>query len=226
MSSMHHDPEGRLPREKVAIVGVGGTGSHILDFISRMPVEKIHLFDGDVLCEKNTRRSPGVIDLGGITPNKAVFYAQRYESAHPCIQAFGEYIEDKNVERLAQYTTVFLSSAGGSIKRRILEVCRDNRIVLINVGMGATKNENSLLEGIVGTTICLPDSHERSYRYISRGNPDPSRIDDNHQTIELNALNAALAVIRWKKYLGIYEDGSCELDSCYWTVNNSLINRP
>lgn len=225
VTAMHLDPSRRLAHEKVAIIGVGGTGSHILDFISRMPVAEIHLFDGDELSEDNTARSPGVVHtvaMDDASRNKAVLHAMRYASLHPNIQGFGEYIIETNVDRLARYTTVFLSIDGGKIKRRVLEVCLENEIVLVNVGMGVVKDQDDRLAGLVGVTMALPEAHDHVHQCF--GLDDPVQVDDNHQTIELNALNAALAVIRWKKHLGIYTDKSRTLDMCYSTGTNALYN--
>ena len=225
LTAMAHDPGGRLPRERVAIVGVGGTGSHILDFVSRMPVAEIHLFDGDDLSPENTTRSPGLVDITparGQTSNKAELHAARYASLHPNIQAFADYVDDTNVDRLARYTTVFLSIDGGKIKRRILELCIGHGIVLVNVGMGVLKGQDDRLTGLLGVTMCLPDAHDHVHQCF--GLDDPVQLDDNHQTIELNALNAALAVIRWKQLLGVYADNSRMLDTCYSIANNTLYN--
>ena len=225
VTAMAHDPAGRLPHERVAIVGVGGTGSHILDFVSRMPVAELHIFDGDELSPENSTRSPGVVHIapsGGQTLNKAKLYAARYASLHPNIQGFAEYIDDVNVDRLARYTTVFLSIDGGKIKRRVLEVCMEHGIVLINVGMGVLKGQEDRLTGLVGVTLCLPNAHDHVHKCF--GLDDSVQLDDNHQTIELNALNAALAVVRWKKLLGVYADNSRELDTCYSILNNTLYN--
>ena len=41
---------------------------------------------------------------------------------------------------------------------------------------------------------------------------------------ELNALNAALAVIKWKKIRGFYNDLTHELNSEYVIDGNKLIN--
>jgi len=38
----------KLENLKVAIIGAGGTGSYVLDFVAKTPVKEIHLFDGDV----------------------------------------------------------------------------------------------------------------------------------------------------------------------------------
>jgi len=44
---------------KVAIVGLGGTGSYVLDFVAKTPVGEIHLFDGDEFLQHNAFRTPG-----------------------------------------------------------------------------------------------------------------------------------------------------------------------
>ena len=225
VTAMDHDPADRLPHERIAIVGVGGTGSHILDFVSRMPVAEIHLFDGDDLSTENSTRVSGAVYVppeNGQTRNKATLHAARYASVHPNVRGFPDYISDANVHRLARYTTVFLSIDGGKIKRRILQVCMDQGTVLVNVGMGVLKGQDDRLVGLLGVTMCLPDAHDHVHHCF--GLDDPVQLDDNHQTIELNALNAALAVIRWKQLLGVYADNSGKLDTCYSIAHNTLYN--
>lgn len=225
VTPMDHDPTGVLSHERVAIIGVGGTGSHILDFISRMPVKEIHLFDGDTISEENTARTPGAVDLaaiGGGTLNKAKFHAERYANLHPNIKGFGQFIDDANVDCLDRYTTVFLSIDRGEIKRRILEVCMNHEIVLVNVGMGILKDHDDRLTGFVGVTMCLPDAYDHVPKCF--GIVEQAQLDDNHQTIELNAMNAALAVIRWKKLLGVYADNSRMLDTSYSISHHALYN--
>ena len=39
----------KLEAQKIAIIGLGGTGSYVLDFVAKTPVKEIHLFDGDTL---------------------------------------------------------------------------------------------------------------------------------------------------------------------------------
>ena len=53
----------KLAGSKIAIVGVGGTGSYLLDLVAKTPVTEIHLFDGDKLFAHNAFRSPGAATL-------------------------------------------------------------------------------------------------------------------------------------------------------------------
>ncbi len=48
--------------------------------------------------------------------------------------------------------------------------------------------------------------------------------DQNIQIADLNALSAALAVIRWKKYYGFYLDFQNECHSTYTLDRNLLIS--
>ena len=45
--------------KKIAIIGLGGTGSYVLDLVAKTPVKEIHLFDGDTFLQHNAFRSPG-----------------------------------------------------------------------------------------------------------------------------------------------------------------------
>ena len=79
-------PEGNILMRKflgmkIGIIGLGGTGSYILDYISKTPVEEIQLFDGDYLHNKNAFRSPGAIpieDLKNIQ-RKTDYFKKEYE---------------------------------------------------------------------------------------------------------------------------------------------------
>ena len=48
---------GKLEVDKVAIVGLGGSGSYVLDLVVKAPIGEIHLFDG-VTCSTTTPSVP------------------------------------------------------------------------------------------------------------------------------------------------------------------------
>src|ERR1700735_503349 len=62
--------------KKVAIVGVGGTGSYVLDLVAKTPVREIHLFDGDAFLQHNAFRAPGAPTLEALQkkPLKAAYF--------------------------------------------------------------------------------------------------------------------------------------------------------
>ena len=220
----------RLKDEKVAIVGVGGTGSYILDFVAKTWVKEIHLFDADDFLQHNAFRAPGAFVREELrdAPNKAVFHERRYSRMRRRIVACPVRVDDTNVHRLGNYDTVFVCVDGGSVKGKILETCMSKGVLVIDCGMGVERTQDGgPLRGMIRVTTCLQDEYDHAKHCI-----DLSAVDDpddeyerNAQMAELNALNAALAIIRWKKIRGIYSDHGCELHCVYTLDGNRLDNR-
>src|SRR5207237_4071376 len=74
----------KLEIGKVGIVGLGGTGSYVLDLVAKTPVREIHLFDGDRFSQHNAFRSPGAPSIDDLKkqPPKAAFFAEVYSRMH------------------------------------------------------------------------------------------------------------------------------------------------
>jgi hypothetical protein len=65
----------KLALDAIAIVGLGGTGSYVLDLVAKTPVAQIHLIDGDVFNTHNAFRAPGA-------PSIEELREQRYKVEH------------------------------------------------------------------------------------------------------------------------------------------------
>ena len=218
----------RLQDEKVAIIGVGGTGSYVLDYVAKTWVREIHLYDRDRFLQHNAFRAPGAVSAeemqGG--PSKAVFHAVRYGGMRQGVTAHAERIDSDNVQNLASYDTVFVCIDGGPIKREILDVCEQHEILCIDSGMGLYR-VGDRLGGILRTTTSAPGhrDHVEGQGRIDMDGGGPGEYERNMQMAELNALNAALAVIKWKKVRGVYQDLGREGDCGYVLDGNRIINR-
>src|SRR5579863_2684401 len=55
--------EDKLKVARVAIVGLGGTGSYILDALAKTPVEQVHLYDDDIIEPATVYRMPGALNF-------------------------------------------------------------------------------------------------------------------------------------------------------------------
>jgi hypothetical protein len=73
-------------------------------------------------------------------------------------------------------------------------------------------------------TAGVPGRFDHLERRISYTDVAADEYDMNFQTADLNMLNAALAVIKWKKVFGYYVDGSQELNSLYNVARARLLN--
>jgi hypothetical protein len=102
---------------------------------------------------------------------------------------------------------VFLCLDAGDAKRVIVERLVASATPFIETGMGAILS-NGQLRGIVRTSTSTPTTRTEAAPHISysAGDGIADEYATNIQTAELNALNAALAVVRWKQFMGIYQD--------------------
>ena len=215
-----------LQNEKIAIVGVGGTGSYVLDLVAKTWAREIHLFDDDRFLQHNAFRSPGPFSRGELEggPIKSIFHAERYSRMRKMLIAHDTCIDKTNVQELGGFDTVFLCMDGHPIKAQILETCMAQGTLLIDVGMGLYRVNDSIA-GTIRTTTCCPEHHDHVEDCIDlAGDEAPGEYERNTQLAELNALNAALAVIKWKKVRGFYNDLTRELNCEYVIDGNKLIN--
>ena len=216
----------RLQHEQVAIVGVGGTGSYVLDMVAKTWVRRICLFDDDPFLQHNAFRSPGAFSRDELEggPIKSSFHAQRYSRMRRAVIAYETCIDETNVQQLGAFDTVFLCMDGHPIKAQILETCMAHETLLIDAGMGLYRVNDSIA-GTVRTTTCCPEHHHHAEACIDLAGDDaPGEYERNIQIVELNALNAALAVIKWKKVRGFYNDLTREFNCEYIIDGNKLIN--
>jgi len=211
--------------EKVAIVGLGGTGSYVLDILAKTPVAEIHLFDGDTFFQHNAFRAPGApsIEKLNAQPSKAAYFKSIYEKMRNGIFAHETYIGPENVDNLREMSFVFLCLEGPA-KKLIVERLEDFGVAFIDTGMGVYLSGGSL-GGILRITTSTPDQRDHVRKRIPfSGDGDRNEYDANIQIADLNALSAALAVIKWKKLVCFYQDLDQEHHSTYTIGGNMLLN--
>jgi hypothetical protein len=80
------------------------------------------------------------------------------------------------------------------------------------------------LLGMMRITTSTKDSRDHLEKRISFAEPSEDEYATNIQIAELNALNAALAVIQWKKVFGFYQDLGRERNSTYTINTGQLIH--
>ena len=215
----------KLALERIAIVGLGGTGSYVLDLVAKTPVREIHLFDNDAYLQHNAFRSPGAPSLEELQakPSKVAYLADIYSKMRRGIVAHRAFVDVGNVELLRQMDFVFLCLEG-TAKKFIVEQLEGFGISFVDVGMDVYMGEGSL-GGALRVTTSTPEQRDHTRARISfSGSDDHNEYAHNIQIADLNALNAALAVIKWKKLVGFYLDYEREHHSTY-TVELGLLTR-
>jgi ThiF family len=216
----------KLALAKVAIIGLGGTGSYVLDLVAKTPVRQIHLYDADAFLQHNAFRSPGAPsgeDLGAKHP-KATYFKNLYAKMHRGIIDHAVYVDSNNVEELCGFAFVFLCLDKGSAKKLIVEKLEEFTVPFIDVGMGIHLSDGAL-GGIVRVTTNTDKKRDHFRSRVSFGDgAGENEYDRNIQIADMNALNAALAVIKWKKLFGFYRDLKGEHHSQFSIDGNLLLN--
>lgn len=216
----------RLIGERVAIIGCGGTGGYILDFVAKTPVREVRLFDSDYFLTHNAFRAPGAPSLEQLrdAPKKVDYLKSNYSRMHRNIVAHDVALGADNLYLLDGVTFAFLSLDAGNAKPLIVEKLEAIGAVFVDVGMGLELDEGSL-GGILRVTASTPEKRDHVSQRISFiGGGAEDIYASNIQVADLNALNAVLAVVKWKKIRGFYRDLECEHHCTYTTDGNMLIN--
>lgn len=192
----------------VAIIGLGGSGGYLLDFMVKTPVREVRGFDPDSFFVHNAFRSPGSLNVdegAELRQSKAEVYKKRYENFRHGLTLKPMFIDEMSVAELEDVTFAFVSVDKGSSRKRIIDLLISRNIPFIDVGMGL-KRRGEPISGTVRTTYFPGDTGQmvRSKCYVPETDPPDDVYKSNIQIAELNALNAALAVLRFKQIRGFY----------------------
>ena len=209
----------------VAIVGLGGTGSYILDLVAKTPVAEVHLFDEDRFGQHNAFRSPGAppIDVLQAAPLKSQYFKQLYAPMRRRISAHG-HVDESTAEELKAMEFVFVAVDSGRSRKFVIETLEEFDVPYIDVGMGITETDGSL-RGQLRVSANADRQFERTKTTLPISDDQgDDEYAHNIQIADLNAFNAAMAVIKWKKSLGFYLDLENECFSAYQIDGNLIVN--
>ena len=215
----------KLAPERIAIIGLGGTGSYVLDFVAKTPVAEIHLFDGDTFLQHNAFRAPGASSIEELrkAPLKVDYFQRIYGHMHRHIVPHPVNLNPDTVDALSCISFAFICIDDGPSKRTIIDRLAAIGASFVDVGMGLELDQSSL-GGILRVTASTPEnrSHHGRIDFVGGGGDDV--YASNIQVADLNAFNALMAVIKWKKLRGFYRDLEQELHSTYTIDGNLLLN--
>lgn len=214
----------RVKGHRIAIVGLGGTGAHVLDLLAKTPVQEIHLYDGDRLEQRNVWRFPGAVPAEAINARtfKVGYLAQGYSPLRRGIVPHQVFISEANLAELAGFDFVFICVDRGSARRLVADFLHAQCKAFIDVGMGILVSPDNKLLGQLRTTFVAPGSvlEQAPLPFAEQEEDDP--YSQNVQIVDMNSLNATLAVIRWKKFVGIYADMKGESSANYTIATNKI----
>ena len=215
----------KFSQQKIGIIGLGGTGSYVLDLIAKTPVKEIHLFDGDVFLQHNAFRSPSApsIELLDQRLKKVNYFTSIYSQMHSGIKPHSDFLTTENLYLLDGLDSVFICMDTNEAKGMILTHLKQKSISFLDTGLGVNLGVNNLV-GTVRVTTGTAKKLDHIPQRIGTQDIEQNEYATNIQIADLNALNAVMAVIKWKKLLGFYQDVKQEHHSTYSINTSQLLN--
>ena len=171
-----------LQGKTVAVIGCGGLGGYLIEYLTRIGIGKIRCVDGDVFEESNLNRqllsSPALLGT-----SKAQAAADRIAQINPQVQAqsFPEFMTQSNVKALITGCDAVLDALDNIEARKILaKACAEENIPYI---YGAISG------WVAQAAICMPTDTLMEKLY-----PEDTRIKDKSVLSFTPALCAAMQV--------------------------------
>jgi hypothetical protein len=201
------DLAAKFKNDVVAVIGLGGTGSYVLDFLVKTPVREIRAFDFDPFHVHNAYRAPGQVDESHFGKAKATVFDEKHQNFRHGLKVENKRIDKTSKEELAGATFAFVCVDKGSSRAEIFDLLIESKIPFIDVGMGL-RRKGGLLNGMLRTTYySVEDGPKLREMGLAEVTDAPENIyRTNVQIGELNALNACLAVIKFKQIRGFYSE--------------------
>ena len=212
----------RIRDQRIAIIGLGGTGSYVLDLMAKTPVAEIHLLDGDEMDWHNFMRAPGaptceeIESLRKARPRKVDYYYSKYAFLRDGIHAHAVRVDNSAMfaEFMSAHPVDFAfvcidqrKDCDSPRQDEVYGALSETGVPFIDSGVSITL-ENRQVGGAVTTSAYGKGSLEWKV-----GIPN-ARVDGavhgyrNVQLPEVNALAASLAVMEWRRRTGQYVSDS------------------
>lgn len=213
--------------EVVALIGLGGTGAYVLDFLVKTPVKAIRGFDHDTYYVHNAYRSPGRLDDAELRRPKADVYRARYENFRHGLTLKEQRITADSAADLDGVTFAFVCVDKGAARKEIIDLLVSRGIPFIDVGLGLKRRDGRLTGAMRTTFFAAGDpGNVRGMGLVETADHPDDEYKVNIQIGELNALNAALAVIRYKAHKGFYGGTDALIQTAFDIVQTKAFSLP
>ena len=207
----------RIRGDRIVIIGLGGTGAHLLDFIAKTPVSEIHLLDSDCVDSHTLMRAPGAPTAAEIervlagSLLKVDYYCSKYAAFRDGIHPHPERVESPSMfaEFVSDHSIDFvfvcidqLTEGDWSRQDDVYRAVSEAGVPFIDSGVSITL-EDCAVKGAVTTSGYEAGSD--AWKAI----PNGRLLGDapgyrNVQLPEVNAAAATFAVMEWRRRTGQY----------------------
>ena len=156
----------KLFQSKVAIIGAGGLGGTVLEFLARMGIGKLIIADKDLIVDSNLNRQI-LSTENNLGKSKTEFAVKRVKEINSSIEIVGHsvFINSDNIKKIIEGAEVVVDALDNLPSRFVLQkACRDLKIPLVHGAIAGFNGqlttifpEDKGLELIYGSDKDLPE---------------------------------------------------------------------
>ncbi|NTS76497.1 tRNA cyclic N6-threonylcarbamoyladenosine(37) synthase TcdA [Catenovulum sp. SM1970] len=150
----------QLKQAHVAVVGMGGVGSWIVEALARTAIGELTLFDLDDICVSNTNRQIHA-HTGNFGKDKVEAMVERVKLINPeCkVNAVEDFVTTSNVREVLSTNFDYLIDATDSVQAKagMIAWCKRNKVKVITIGGAGGQIDPSQIQiGDLAKTIQDP----------------------------------------------------------------------
>ena len=175
----------RLLQSHVGVVGAGGIGAPLIQYLAAAGVGQISVFDDDVVCLSNLQRQV-LYTTGDVGRTKVTVAQEAVARLNPdvALNAVATRLTSKNAADLLRSINVVVDGCDNFGTRLLVsDVCQAERIPLVSAAVGSFEGQLAVYRGWEADKPC--------YRCLVGGDPDRPEISCADQGV-LGALTGVI----------------------------------
>ena len=204
--------------DRIAIIGLGGTGAFLFDLIAKTPVSEIHLLDPDIVESHTFKRAPAAPTAGEIemvetgSLLKVDYYRSKYQAFREGVHVHPVRVdsEDMLVEFVAEHSIDFVFicidqlTEGDSARQDVVyQAVSASGVPFIDSGVSITVEDCSVRGSVTTSYYAAGSDAWKDAIPNGRLHGDAPGYS-NVQLPEVNAAGAVFAVMEWRRRTGQY----------------------
>ena len=193
---------GLVAQDRVAIVGLGGVGAWIADFVVKADPREVHGWDYDCIEPKNILRMPGGLDPSAwIGRPKADWFQETYSLIHTNVHGRNVKVLPENVQEVIEGTTfAFVAVDDANDRMMVCDALANARIPFVVAGLSPVRKDKRVK---VSMRIVTAHAGVSSWRDAipqvgQAGQDDYGSLD----LPEVYSMAAGWAIQSWRKMRG------------------------
>ena len=212
-------------QEQVAIVGLGGVGAWIADFVVKADPRAVHGWDYDCIEPKNILRMPGGLNPSAwIGRSKAEWFQETYSLIHTNARGHNLKVLPENVREVIQgITFAFVAVDNADDRMMVCDALASARIPFVVAGLSTVRKDKRVQVSmrIVTAHLGAPSWRHAIPQVGQAGQDDYGSLD----LPDVYSTAAGWAVQSWRKVRGQFWQEQREECLDYSASDQSLVVR-